>query len=419
MLSRTPLSAPPPPPPQSPKEAQSFEFSPSPGLRPQLLVFPNIMREDEAMLEPECRSQQRDSLSLDHSLGSGFSGLAVNNNMLSPGDVPQQNLLDHSWGPHPPGTVSTDRHEAAELCRRHRLITATPEWPLLSDRLSPLADSKWGCGSREGEGAVFELAQRFGELGVGAVPKMLFKTGELQCSCQGAHGPIGGAMEPGDDPTETSDALLVLEGLGNADVAGLGLHECPEDEADDEDGRRALLFHRKREIVQKMSGAFSFGSFQAELRTHPEAEAVAMHLDAQVCSLHRSLSSHVSQISPVDLEIVAQPKLSSPTPVQSSPRATSPNPSQASTPRRPPERCASAPRTPTGRAGGGDKMLKVPGKSRKSSLKIRLSKLFRTKSCSGSSHLLDKRPSVACSISSAGSLMDMASAVGPEQEADR
>ncbi|XP_075994587.1 suppressor of cytokine signaling 7 [Genypterus blacodes] len=416
MLSRAPLST--PPPPQSPKEAQSLEFSPSPGLRPQLLVFPNIMCDEESILEPA-----RDSMCLDHSLGSGLSGLAVNTNMLSPGDVAQQNLLDKTWGPHPPGTVSTDMQEAGDLCRRHRLITATPEWPLLSDRLSPLTDSKWGCGNRDEEGAVFELAQRFGELGVGAVPKMLFKTRELQCSCQGAHGPIGGAMEPCDDPTETSDALLVLEGLGNADVAGLGLHECPEDEANDENGRSALLFHRKREIVQKMSGAFSFGSFQAELRRqvegmHQEAEAVAVHLDAQVCSLHRSLSRHVLQVSPVDLEIMAQAKLSSPTPVQSSPRATSPNLNQASTPRRRPEQCASAPRTPTGRAGCGDKMLKVPGKSRKSSLKIRLSKLFRTKSCSGSSHLLDKRPSVACSLSSAGSLMDMVSSAAPEQEAD-
>uniref|UniRef100_A0A668A0I2 Suppressor of cytokine signaling 7 n=1 Tax=Myripristis murdjan TaxID=586833 RepID=A0A668A0I2_9TELE len=245
---------------------------------------------------------------------------------------------------------------------------------------------------------------------------MLFKPGELpQCSCQGAghgNGPTG--MEPGDDPTETSDALLVLEGLGSGEVAGLGMDDCSEDETDDESGRRAFLLNRKREIVQKMSGEFSLSSFQAELTRQVEgmgmavAPAAAANLDGQVCSLH----GNVAQVSPGDSEKTAQqvsPLSPSPTPVQSSTRATSPNLSQASTPRRRPERCASAPRTPTGRGGGGE-ALKVPGKSRKGSLKIRLSKLFRTKSCSGSTHLLDKRPSVTYSISSAGSLVDMASA---------
>uniref|UniRef100_A0A4W6DW62 Suppressor of cytokine signaling 7 n=1 Tax=Lates calcarifer TaxID=8187 RepID=A0A4W6DW62_LATCA len=254
---------------------------------------------------------------------------------------------------------------------------------------------------------------------------MLFKAGELpQCSCQGAHGPGGGGVEPGDDPTETSDALLVLEGLGSGDVAGLGMEECPEDEADDENGRREFLLNRKREIVQKMSGAFSISSFQAELRRQVEGmapaatqAAAAAHLGAQVCSLHGSLASRLSQVNSGDSEVSGAQVSAvspSPTPVQSSPWATSPNLSQASTPRRRPERCASAPRTPTGRAAGAEKTLKVPGKSKKGSLKIRLSKLFRTKSCSGSNHLLDKRPSVTYSVSSAGSLVDMASAGGAE-----
>uniref|UniRef100_A0A3B4ZZ01 Suppressor of cytokine signaling 7 n=1 Tax=Stegastes partitus TaxID=144197 RepID=A0A3B4ZZ01_9TELE len=343
--SRAPLSA--PPPPQSSMEAQGFDFAPSPGLRPQLLVFSNIMRNGEGILELDRRNQPRDAL--EQSPGSGCSGPAVNNNSLSPRDVQQQqqNLLDRTWGAHPPVSVSAEMQGAAELCRRHRLISTPPEWPVLSERSNPLTviDSKWGCATRDREGAVFELARRFGELGVGAVPKMLFKAGELpQCSCQGAHGPGGGGVEPGDDPTETSDALLVLEGLGSADVDGLGMDECPEDETDDENGRREFF--------------------------------------------------HVPAKSP------------------------SPNPSQASTPRRRPERCASAPRTPTGRAAGGEKTLKVPGKSKKGSLKIRLSKLFRTKSCSGSSHLLDKRPSVTYSVSSAGSLVDMASSAGAEQDAD-
>ncbi|XP_053271791.1 suppressor of cytokine signaling 7 [Pleuronectes platessa] len=404
--SRAPLSA--PPPPQSPMEAQGFDFAPSPGLRPQLLVFSNIMRNEEGILELDRRNQPRDAVGLEPSPGSGCSGPAVNNN--SPGDSQQERI-----------SVSADMQGAAELCRRHRLISSPPEWPLLSERSNPLTviESKWGCASRDREGAVFELARRFGELGVGAVPKMLFKAGELpQCSCQGAHGPGGGRVEPGDDPTETSDALLVLEGLGSGDVAGLGMEQCPEDDTDDETGRREFLLNRKREIVQKMSGAFSISSFQAELRR--QVEVLAPAAAAQVCSLHGSAAGRLAQVSSGDSEVVAQVSAMSPspTPLQNSPWAASPNLSLASTPRRRPERCASAPRTPTGRAAGADKSLKVPGKSKKGSLKIRLSKLFRTKSCSGSNHLLDKRPSVTYSVSSAGSLVDMASSAGAEQDAD-
>ncbi|XP_029950626.1 suppressor of cytokine signaling 7 [Salarias fasciatus] len=402
-----------PPPPQSSMEAPGC-----PGLRPQLLVFSNIMRNGDGILELERRNQPADAL--ERSPGSERPGPPLNNNSPSPGaprrrrqqQQQRDSPLDRAWGAHAPGSVSADMQGAAELCRRHRLLGTPPEWPVLADRGPPLAvlDPKWGCGGRDRDGAVFELARRFGELGVGAVPKMLLQAGELpQCSCRGAHGPGAGGVEPGDDPTETSDALLVLEGLGSGDVDGLAMHEAPEDEADDEHGRRELLLSRKREIVQKMSGAFSVSGFQVELRTQVEemAPAAAAHLGAQVCSLHGS--------APVNTEVSAAD--ASATPVQNSPWAASPNPSQASTPRRRPERCASAPRTPTGR-GSADKALKVPGKSKKGSLKIRLSKLFRTKSCSGSGHLLDKRPSVTYSVSSAGSLLDMASTAGPEQDAD-
>lgn len=420
--SRAPLPA--PPPPQSPMEAHGFDFAPSSGLRPQLLVFSNIMRNGEGILELDRRNRRRDALGMDQSPGSGCSALTVNNNTVSAGEQ-QQNLLDRTWGAHPPVSVNTEAQGTAELCRRHRLITTPPEWPLLSQRSSPLTmiDSKWGCATGNTEGAVFELARRFGELGVGAVPKILFKAGEIpHCSCQGAHGQAGGGVEPGDDPTETSDALLVLEGLGSGDVPGLGMDQCPEEETDDENRRREFLLNRKREIVQKMSGTFSISSFHVEGMTPVATEAAgATHLGGQVCSLHGTLSSPLSHVSSEGPDAVAQISAMSPssTPVQSSPWSTSPNPSQVSTPRRRQERCASASRTPTGRAAGAERTLKIPGKSKKGSLKIRLSKLFRTKSCSGSNYLLDKRPSVTYSVSSAGSLVDMASASGAEQDADR
>ena len=200
------------------------------------------------------------------------------------------------------------------------------------------------------------------------------------------------------------------------------MDECPKDETDDENRRHEFLLNRKREIVKKMSGAFSISSFQVELRRQVEKIApaatearTAAHLGTQVCNLHGAVSRRLSQVSSVNSEVPTHVSAKITTPVQSSPWATSPNPSQVSTPRRRPERCASAPRTPTGE----EKTFKVLGKSKKGSLKIRLSKLFRTKSCSGSSHLLDKRPSVTYSVSSAGSLVDMSGASCPEQDTDR
>ncbi|XP_029595398.1 suppressor of cytokine signaling 7 isoform X4 [Salmo trutta] len=411
-----------PPPPQSAMEAKGFEFAHRGGLRPQLLVFPNILRDGEEILDRKSdgRNQSREHIGLDKTSGSvsDISG-GINNNTLSAGDAQQQNHLSQSWGLHPRVALSTVAAdiEGGELCHRHRLITNPSDWPPLSDKSNPLTmiESKWGCTTGElPDGPVFDLARRFGELGLGAVPKILFKDGEMpQCSCQGAHGPAPAGMGHGDDPTETSDALLVLEGLGTGDVASLGITGCPEDDSDESRARR----------VQKMSGAFSLSSFQAELTRQMEGVAgepcSSAHDDAQVCNLHGN-APNPTQPSPGDTEqnpkVSTLPGASAATP--SSDRPVSPNPSQASTPRKRADKCVSAPRTPTGRGSDEEKTLKVPGKSRKGSLKIRLSKLFRTKSCSGSNSLLDKRPSVAYSISSAGSLMDMASASGGEHDVD-
>nr|XP_029537908.1 suppressor of cytokine signaling 7-like isoform X2 [Oncorhynchus nerka] len=407
------------PPPHSAMEAKGFEFAHRGGLRPQLLVFPNILRDGEGILECESdgRNQSRKHIGLDKTSGS-VSDLTggINNNTLSAGDAQQQNHLSQSWGLHPRVVLSTVAAdiEGGELCHRHSLITNPSDWPPLRDTSNPftMIESKWGCTTGElPDGPVFDLARRFGELGLGAVPKILFKDGAMpQCSCQGAHGPAPAGMGHGDDPTETSDALLVLEGLGTGDVARLGITGCPEDDSDESRARR----------VQKMSGAFSLSSFQAELTRQMEGVAgepcPSAHGDAEVCSLHGNVPNPTQPI-PGDTEqnpeVSTLPGASAATP--SSDRPVSPTPSQASTPRKRADKCVSEPRTPTGRV---EKTLKVPGKSRKGSLKIRLSKLFRTKSCSGSNSLLDKRPSVAYSISSAGSLVDMASGSGGEHDVD-
>ncbi|KAM9769603.1 suppressor of cytokine signaling 7 isoform 2-T2 [Menidia menidia] len=403
------------PPPQRAVEAPGFDFAPGSGLRPQLLVFSNIMRGGDGILELDRLSQQKDAP--DPGPRSGRAGPAVNNNNNAGGLRDPERLQ-------PGGQIQQQQqggHRQLQQLQQNRPPGPSGSVPPeLQGRIQPPgSDPLTVLDSREG--AVFELARRFGELGVDAVPKMLFKAGALpNCSCQGAHGSVGAGGEPGDDPAETSDALLVLEGLGSGDVEGLG--GMGQDEADDEDRRHEFLLDRKREIVKKMSGAFSIGGFQVELRRQVEeadAGGGGAHLGAQVCGFHGAVPGrpppHAGS-GPSEAAVHAPAKLTTPT--QSSPWATTPNPSQASTPRRRPERCASAPRTPTGRAAGGEKAFKGPGKSKKGSLKIRLSKLFRTKSCNGSSHLLDKRPSVSYSVSSAGSLVDMAGASCPEQDPD-
>nr|ABM68038.1 suppressor of cytokine signaling 7 [Danio rerio] len=234
------------------------------------------------------------------------------------------------------------------------------------------------------EGPVLELARKFGELGVAPVPEFLLKDGELQhCSCQSVLGSAG--MRQGEDPTETSDALLVLEGLGSEEVNGLGINAC-----------------QKPESQTTEPGAFALKCFPSVLSG--QAMGVSGGLCSPTCCLLRDSVNNRPQAPAADKlipEVISQAEPSQETPCSS----------QASTPK-----ARSSSRAHLSAASGGEKTLKVPGKSRKGSLKIRLSKLFRTKSCSGSNNLLDKRPSVTFSISSAGSLVDMSGAIGGEQD---
>ncbi|XP_061686090.1 suppressor of cytokine signaling 7 [Syngnathoides biaculeatus] len=315
-----------PPRPQSPVQAPRCEFGP--GLRPQLLVFSGLVRNGDGILE---LNEERTSLGLD--LQNPVASCAeptLSHNTGTPEEV-QQHLdqLDGTWGAHPPVTEYKEQQGTAEVFRGHRLLAGPPKWPSLSVGSSPLAviDPGWTCTGRDREGAVLELARRFGELGVGAVPKMLLKAGELpHCACQGAHAP---GEEHADDPAVTSDALLVLEGLGSDDVAGLGLQE---QSPDDRVRHRHFLVDTKPEPETNS----------------PEAEVT----EDEVSSAGRS-------------RVADQPF-----------RACC----QSSSPRRRPERCASGPRTPK----------PATAKPKKGSLRLRLSRLFRTKSCTGSSHLLDQ-----------------------------
>ncbi|MGH0162153.1 UNVERIFIED_CONTAM: hypothetical protein FKN15_042332 [Acipenser sinensis] len=65
--------------------------------------------------------------------------------------------------------------------------------------------------------------------------------------------------------------------------------------------------------------------------------------------------------------------------------------------------------------GGREKTARGPGKSRKGSLKIRLSKLFRTKSCNGSNEPPDKSVDLAVSVGSLD-VMDVSGSNGREKD---
>jgi len=372
MATRPALSV--PPPPLHSAEAHGYDLTHRGGMGPQLLVFRNISRDSEGFAENKSDDQRR-----------AFEEQAVL--ASESGAVDAQH--PPTWTLHPQlklPAVATDT-EGAELCHRHRLITDKQDWPPVVDhKTGSMTEPGWSCTTALPEGPVLELARKFGELGVAPVPEFLLKDGELQhCSCQSMLGSAG--IRQGDDPTETSDALLVLEGLGSEEVNGLGINAC-----------------QKTDSQNNEPGAFALKCFPSVLSG--QAMAVSGGLCTPACCLLRDSVNTRPQAPTTDKltpEVLSQAASNQDTPCSS----------QASTPK------ARSTRAHLSPASGGEKTLKVPGKSRKGSLKIRLSKLFRTKSCSGSNNILDKRPSVTFSISSAGSLVDMSGASGGEQDTAR
>ncbi|XP_076149528.1 suppressor of cytokine signaling 7 isoform X3 [Alosa pseudoharengus] len=410
------------PPPHGSTEAQGYEFAHRGNMRPQLLVFRNIARDDDSISEHNSdeKHQARAHVGDDQSSGFADSNSGINNNTVS---VDVQQCARWALLPQMKSSTIASDNEEGEVCHRHRLITDKQDWSPLVDASTPLAmiESKWGCTATDTnmqfpEGPVFELAKKFGKLRVAPVSELLFKDGELpHCSCQRVLGSKAAGMGQGDDPTETSDALLVLEGLGSEEVNGLGISACSPSDSESQEKERAFMLQGKTDLVEKMSGAFALSCCPAALAGQGEARSEgscsAACRDTQVCCLLQNSVNPRPQASPSDTESQEAPTPPGPPPGES----CQDRPSQKSSPARRSERSVSVPRTLVSRgASGGNE--KPHGKSRKGSLKIRLSKLFRTKSCSGSNNLLDKRPSVTYSISSAGSLMDMSRASGGEQD---
>uniref|UniRef100_A0A3P9A7D0 SH2 domain-containing protein n=1 Tax=Esox lucius TaxID=8010 RepID=A0A3P9A7D0_ESOLU len=394
--------------------AQRFDFphGAGRGSRAQLMVFQNLLRTSDGILE--CGLEQPPAFQVSEAEKQDSNSAVMTSSMTENNiDVQNQRIQWHPMIKLSKVVAETNdpAGEGGGLCHRHRLVTDTMDWPPLLDKSHTfgIMDPKKPCLTGDPnhchlDDPVLNLARRLGELGQ-ASELLLKEGGEIpRCSCQSILASATGSMGPGEDPSETSDALLVLEGLGSEDVGELnmgggeqlkGVVPGQEGETDvRRDGRRA----------------FSSGSLTGLMRQVHRLAGEGCTCNAQVCqpSLD-ALGSAAPSPSSLTSDTAAGHQaagasVSSPSQEPPSQTSQSQPQSRATTPKLGVMLRAASPLVVEG-AAGGEKTTR--GKSRKGSLKIRLSKLFRTKSSSGASHLLDKRPSLASSTSSGGSLVDV------------
>ncbi|XP_021480407.1 suppressor of cytokine signaling 7 isoform X1 [Oncorhynchus mykiss] len=402
MLTRPLVSDAPRPPDFAVAQRFDFPHGAGRGSRAQLMVFQSVLRTSDGILE--CGLEQPPGFQVSEADKQEASSACVmmtgDNNM----DVQHQRL---QW--HPIMKLSKVVADAGDLagegdglCHRHRLVTDAMDWPPLLDKSLRfcILDPKKTCSTGDTiyhhlDDTVLNLARRLGELGQ-ASEMLLKEGGEMpRCSCQSILASATGGIGPGEDPSETSDALLVLEGLDSEEVGELGLGGeefkggVPGQEGETDMGQDLMR------QVHSLAGEFC--------ACDPQVCPSPLDALGSAAALTSSLSLASSNVTGQSAA-EASATLSGTLPSQDPPSQTSQPQSRATTPKLGVMLRAASPVVVEG-AAGGEKTTR--GKSRKGSLKIRLSKLFRTKSSSGSSHLLDKRPSLASSTSSGGSLMDV------------
>ncbi|XP_038161577.1 suppressor of cytokine signaling 7-like isoform X1 [Cyprinodon tularosa] len=388
------------------------------GSRAQLMVLQNLLR--SGLQQPPAGFLQEEADRLEPGPGPGPGPGSVNDptgggkeqKTQSPEETPQWHpvvrLSKGSEGPqNPPQVPPLDPESIPILCHRHRLA----KWPpgLLQQALRlGLLEHRKSCSSG-GEDPVLVLAQKLGQLGEGregvgvggeeVVPPL------PRCSC---HSILGtGPGGPGEDPSDTSDALLVLEGLGSEQVGELaqGGGRGEEDTKTEEDGEGGGTGGTPGGVGPVICAGTLSGLMR---QVHRLAE------EAGVCT-EQTCRSAVPPHSP------APPQAPPPAAATGSTRVPpeqGPRPQHQHQSRSQPQSRAATPKLGVAAGGAGrpaSPLVVLEGektprrKSRKGgSLKVRLSKLFRTKSSSGGSGgLLDKRPSLASSTSSGGSLLDV------------
>ncbi|CAK6984707.1 suppressor of cytokine signaling 7-like, partial [Scomber scombrus] len=392
LLPEAPLEPRPPPPQHGPGPG-------GPGSKAQLMVLQNLLRSGDRILEcgleppPPGERPGPDPGPGSTTDGPGPGGGKDQNPRCAP---PEETLQLSQWHPvlraqNYPGVPESET--GSVLCHRHRvtdrvLTDRVAQWPpaLLDQalRLGLLEPRKNRLAG--GEDPVLALARKLGQLGEGGGGEDLLPP-LPHCSCHS----VLASRTGGEDASETSDALLVLEGLGSEEVGGLG----------DRGG------HEKGDRGGGGGSCGGAGTLSGLMRqVHRLAEEAGVCTDQSCRSSLAVLGDSVSPPPtssspppPVLLPPHAPPQHQSRSQPQS--RATTPKLGVASG-----GRCAS-PLVVLEGQGGGEKTPR--GKSRKGgSLKVRLSKLFRTKSSSGGpGGGLDKRPSLSSSTSSGGSLLDV------------
>ncbi|XP_067824865.1 suppressor of cytokine signaling 7 isoform X2 [Heptranchias perlo] len=404
---------------------QHFDFPGTKGSRPQLMVFRNLVRAEDGLgpgpgpgpgAEREegtrggnggegcrpCRgfdllaaaaSSSSSSTTTTGGLGGGVEGLDPCRARVT---YPRVKLA-----PSPPSSPG--------LCPRHRggCCCCYPSPGSGSGAAADrLPDTGWG------EGRVFELARDFGDFTVGSGRgggggKWSEEPG---CECSG----LGASNSPhrlAEDPTETSDAVLVLEGIepGDAGLESLDINGCLDTcEEDTGSPSRASPDSQINIFCNNLSELKAQG-MSGDCQMYRDQRALASDLDPQGNSnkgrerrLWTEGSGTQCDLSNVALDTDSSFELSS-SPQQKEDSDTSDLPKVRV------GRCASSPSTGSlaSLRDGDDKLSwRLPGKSRKSSLKNRLSKLFRTKSCNGSSNPGAKRHSMDLETSS-GCLVEM------------
>lgn len=331
------------------------------GSRAQLMVFQNqILRPPPEFLQEE-------------QLESGPSTYTGAGPGPGPGpgggkEAVEENLLQRpsallQWHPVLTFSKGVDRSQNLQqglLDSPHHLLTdQLAKWPprLLDQalHLGLVQEPRKNCPAGVDQSVVV-LAQRLDQLGEGeGVGTELEGTRTVPPSC--------------DDPGDTSDALLVLEGLDSREVGGMD---------------RAVVGGTPEEVGGTLSGLMQ--------QVHQLAEEAGV-CTQQSCRARRPTAPPTGQ---------PPPSSSSSSPLSPRPQSRSQPQSRDATPGRYPSPL---------RAGEVDGRDLRGGKSRKGgSLKVRLSKLFRTRSSGGGAGgLLDKRPSLASSTStsSGGSLLDV------------
>lgn len=395
VLPQAPLRA---EPPLAPPPEEFGDGSGGPGSRAQLMVFQNLLRSGDRILDLGPEGFLQDEAERQHLDPGPGSGSGSNTTGPGPGPGPgggpeldsgcipaaQETLQWHpvlrlSKGSEGPQNLQwvpvLDSESGPVQCLRHQLA----KWPpgLLDQALRlGLLEPRKTC-LPGGEDPVLVLAQRLGQMGesregVGGGGEDLALP-PPRCSCHSVLGSGG----PGEDPSDTSDALLVLEGLGSEEVGGLG-------QGGGRGGEEAV----KGEEVGGVCGGGTLSGLMQQV--HRLAEEAGVCTDQNCCSA-----------VPPPAAGLREPQV----PPDLIPRHRS---------RSQPQSRAATPKLAVAQGGAGRSpsplvVLQGDKKSRKGgSLKVRLSKLFRTKSSGGGSGgLLEKRPSLASSTSSGGSLLDV------------